>query len=137
MLNPVGFWRRLGANLLDGIIVGITVSLISFLILGESVETWITSIGQPVYAVILPLVWTGYTIGKRMIGIRIIKIDGTNVDVWTMVKREIIGGLVYMLTLGFGVIVSAFMVGLREDKRAIHDFIAGTYVTDNLPESKY
>ena len=25
------------------------------------------------------------------------------------------------------------MVGLREDKRAIHDFIAGTYVTHNPP----
>ncbi len=30
---------------------------------------------------------------------------------------------------GIAAIVSAFMVGLREDKRSIHDFVAGTYVT--------
>lgn len=50
-----------------------------------------------------------------------------------MVKRDLIAGLLYGLTLGIGVIVSAFMVGLREDKRALHDFIGGTYVTHNPP----
>jgi uncharacterized RDD family membrane protein YckC len=30
--------------------------------------------------------------------------------------------------LGLGLIVSAIMVAAREDKRALHDFIAGTEV---------
>ncbi|MDQ0656030.1 putative RDD family membrane protein YckC [Paenibacillus sp. W2I17] len=34
----------------------------------------------------------------------------------------------YVLTLVIGIIVSALMVGMREDRRAIHDFVAGTEV---------
>ena len=33
------------------------------------------------------------------------------------------------ITFGIAAIVSGFMVGIRQDKRAIHDLIAGTYVT--------
>lgn len=37
------------------------------------------------------------------------------------------------LTLGIGLTISAIMVAIREDKRSIHDFIAGTYVTTDEP----
>jgi uncharacterized RDD family membrane protein YckC len=47
--------------------------------------------------------------------------------------RYLVAALVYAITLGIGVIVSAFMVGIRKDHRSIHDFIAGTYVTSNKP----
>ena len=134
MLNPAGFWIRLGANILDGLIIGIPLMVISFIITGEPSESWFTVICQSIYALIVPLLWSGYTIGKKIVGIRIVKIDESNADFWTMLKREIIGGLVYTLTFGIGTIVSIFMVALREDKRAIHDFIAGTYVTYNPPE---
>ena len=35
-----------------------------------------------------------------------------------MVLRVIVAGIIYVVTLGIGLIVSAFMVGLRDDKRA-------------------
>jgi uncharacterized RDD family membrane protein YckC len=47
--------------------------------------------------------------------------------------RVIVASLVYGITLGIGAIVSAFMIGLRKDKRSLHDFIAGTYVTYQKP----
>jgi uncharacterized RDD family membrane protein YckC len=46
---------------------------------------------------------------------------------------SVVGSLVYVITLGIGVIISAIMVAAREDKRSIHDFIAGTYVTTEKP----
>ena len=134
MINPAGFWIRVGAGLLDGIIIGIPLAIISSLLYGES-DTWFTTIGQNFYTFILPILWAGYTIGKRIVGVRIVKVDGSSVDVWTMVKRVIIAGIVYGITLGIGLIVSCFMVGLREDKRSLHDFIAGTYVTHDSPYS--
>ncbi|MFB5086657.1 RDD family protein [Psychrobacillus sp. PGGUH221] len=133
MLNPVGFWSRLGASLLDFIIIGIPLSIISFLLFGHWQESPITSFGNLLYSLIVPVLWTGYTVGKRMLGIRIVKFDGTKLGFGTMLMRVIVAGFVYVVTLGIGLIVSAFMVGLREDKRAIHDFIAGTYVTSNPP----
>ena len=50
-----------------------------------------------------------------------------------MLMRVVVAGLIYAVTLGIAAIVSAFMVGLREDKRSLHDLIAGTYVTYNAP----
>lgn len=119
---------------MDGLIIGIPLSFISYLLFGDWDETPITSFGNLLYSIIVPVLWFGFTVGKRILGIRIVKVDGTNPGYGTMLMRVIVAGLVYILTLGIGVIVSAFMVGIREDKRAIHDFIAGTYVTSDLPE---
>lgn len=47
----------------------------------------------------------------------------------TMLIRTIVGNLIYLLSFGICFIISAFMVGMREDNRSIHDLIAGTYVT--------
>lgn len=46
-----------------------------------------------------------------------------------MFLRSIVASIIYVITLGLGFIISAIMVAAREDKRSIHDFIAGTYVT--------
>jgi len=134
-LNPAGFWIRLGASLLDGIIIGIPLALISLALLGEA-DTWFTSSTQLIYSLLVPVIWTGYTVGKRILGIRIVHLDDTDISFWTMIKRDLITGLVYGLTLGIAIIISAIMVGIREDKRAIHDFIAGTYVSYNPPWQK-
>lgn len=134
MLNPAGFWARLGANLLDSLIIGIPLAIISYLLVGDWEETPITSFGNMLYSLIVPVLWYGFTVGKKMLGIRIVKVDGSKLGYGAMILRVIVGGLVYIFTLGIGLIVSAFMVGIREDKRAIHDFIAGTYVTYDLPD---
>lgn len=123
-----GFWIRLGALLLDGIIVGIPASIVgSALMNGKSAEGFANGINL-LYMLIVPVLWGGYTIGKRICGIRIRKLSGEPPGIGTMLLRTVVAGLLYGLTFGIGTIVSAFMVGLREDKRAIHDFIAGTKV---------
>lgn len=134
-MNPAGFWIRFGASFLDGIIIGIPLAIISYILLGES-DTWLTSLGSYVYFILLPVFWVGYTVGKKILGIRIVNLDETDVSFWTMIKRQLIAGIIYAFTFGIGIIVSAFMVGIREDKRAIHDFIAGTYVSFNPPWQK-
>ncbi|MET3289684.1 UNVERIFIED_CONTAM: putative RDD family membrane protein YckC [Brevibacillus sp. OAP136] len=132
--NPVGFWRRLGANLLDGIIIGVPLSLISYLITGDwEKDEPFTNALSFLYSLLIPVLWSGYTIGKRIAGIRIAKMNGEKVGIGTMLLRGIVASLVYVITLGIGLIVSAIMVGVRKDKRSIHDFIAGTYVTSDKP----
>ncbi|MGG1637861.1 RDD family protein [Paenibacillus sp. FSL K6-3182] len=124
-----GFWIRLGASLLDGIIIGIPLAIISLLFTGGNEgRDYFTDVVSFLYSLLVPVFWSGYTIGKRICGVQIRKLDGSPPGIGTMLLRNVVGGLVYGLTLGIAVIVSAFMVGLREDKRAIHDFIAGTEV---------
>ncbi|WP_345239366.1 RDD family protein [Pontibacillus salipaludis] len=130
MERPAGFGVRLLANLIDGIIVGVILSFITFLFYGDfyKEDYTITDLLSTLYLIIVPVVWKGYVIGKRLMNIRIVKKNGENVTILTMILRVIVAGLLYGLTIGVAFIVSAIMVAVREDKRAIHDFIAGTYV---------
>ncbi|QFF97514.1 RDD family protein [Psychrobacillus glaciei] len=134
MQNPAGFWIRFAASLLDSLIIGIPLAIISYLLAGDWEETPITSFGNILYTLIVPVLWYGFTIGKKMLGIRIAKVDGSKLGYGAMILRVVVGGLVYIFTFGIGLIVSAFMVGLLKDNRAIHDLIAGTYVTYNSLE---
>nr|WP_257391893.1 RDD family protein [Mesobacillus jeotgali] len=131
--RPAGFWVRFGAAILDALIIGVPLSVISYFITGNAEDNTFTSTLNLLYTVLVPVLWSGYTIGKKIVGVRIAKVNGEKLGYGTMLMRTIVAGLVYILTLGIGIIVSAFMVGLRQDKRAIHDFIAGTYVTYDKP----
>ncbi|PYF08300.1 RDD family protein [Ureibacillus chungkukjangi] len=133
MQNLAGFWRRLGADILDTVIVIGLIWIVFNLIFGfdysSDIINNITSGLYVIYATLLPIYWKGYIIGKRVMKIHIERIDENPINFWTMIKREVIGKqLLAYVSLGIAPILSAFMVGTREDKRAIHDFIAGTHV---------
>lgn len=136
MSNVAGFWIRLGARLIDGLLIGMVVGTLVFLLqldtASQAVQTG-ESVLAALYFVLMPVFLYGYTIAKRVLDIRIVKMDGSNVGLWTMVIREVIGGFIYGITFGIALIVSAFMVGLRKDKRSLHDLLAGTYVTHDKP----
>jgi len=124
-----GFWIRLGALLLDAIIVGVPLAIISLIITGGTREEYVTDIISFLYSLLVPVFWGGYTIGKRICGIKIRRVyDHSPPGIGTMLLRHVVAGILYGLTFGIGVVISALMVGLREDKRSIHDFIAGTEV---------
>ncbi|BAU28765.1 putative RDD family membrane protein YckC [Aneurinibacillus soli] len=123
-----GLLVRIGALILDAIIIGIPLLIIEYVITGQTKDTWLSDVCQMTYSLALPVIWNGYTVGKRIVGIRIVKVNGENVGIGNMIMRDIVSALVYFLTLGIGFIVSAFMIAFREDTRSIHDFIAGTCV---------
>ncbi len=128
-MRPAGFWIRLGAAILDAIIIGIPLSLISDAITGDPGDESLSDALMFVYMLLLPVFWRGYTVGKRICGIRIQKVsDESPPGIGTMLLRNLVANIIYALTLGIAIVVSAFMVGLRDDKRALHDFIAGTEV---------
>ncbi|CAH0129269.1 RDD family protein [Peribacillus sp. Bi134] len=133
MSDSVGFWKRLFAGFLDGIIVSFPLAIIFGLITGDWENENFSTFFNFLYMLIVPILWYGYTVGKRIMGIRIVRVDGRKLGIGTMLLRYLVAALVYAITFGIGFIVSAFMVGIRKDHRAIHDFIAGTYVTSNKP----
>ncbi|USK72965.1 RDD family protein [Peribacillus frigoritolerans] len=133
MSDSVGFWKRLFAGVLDGIIVSAPLAIIFGVITGDWENENFSTLFNFLYMVIVPILWYGYTVGKRIMGIRIVRMDGKKLGIGTMLLRYLVAALVYAITLGIGFIVSAFMVGIRKDHRSIHDFIAGTYVTSNKP----
>ncbi|MGM7724358.1 RDD family protein [Metabacillus sp. Hm71] len=126
--KAAGFWIRLGSIIIDGLLL-IPLYLICML-LGVSdiaTEIFVNSINF-LYYLIIPVIWSGFTVGKRVVGIKIVRTDGKKVGIDTTLKRYILASLVYVVTLGIAFIISACMIGLRKDKRSIHDLIAGTQV---------
>ena len=66
----------------------------------------------------------GRTLGKLLVGLTIVKNDGTRVDLLSIVRRNIIGYILTILTMGIGFLIGA----VNNSGRALHDFVGGTMV---------
>jgi len=131
-----GFGSRLLASFLDVTILSILISGLFYIFTGEYSINFnkglIWDLFYTLYLIIIPVIWSGYIIGKRICKIKLIRTDGHNVKLSNTLLRELIGfHLIGIATLGISLIVSVFMVLFRQDKRALHDIIGGTYVIKN------
>lgn len=108
-----------------------------------------------IYYVVIPLKTNGQTLGKKLLGFRIIRDDGTRVRLSNLLRREVIGvmlvegyiaasstylqqilqlatgvNLAYVYAYGFAFItfVSIVITFGTYYRRMIHDFIGGTKV---------
>ncbi|WP_250886834.1 RDD family protein [Bacillus sp. SM2101] len=130
--NPAGFFQRLGALILDIICVYLPLAIFSHYLIG--IDLLHIDFIFVLYIFLAPVLWYGYNVGKRLSGIRIIKKNGADVTLFTMFMRTFLAQYVYILTIGIGLLISILMVLIRKDCRSLHDFIAGTYVTNDKPE---
>ena len=139
---PAGRWRRLLAAIIDGLIVGpvtIAVHLALFGKVGVSVGANLAS-ALPAYAYYLliglrPGNARGQSLGKQLIGLRVVSIDGDWVASREWVTREtvtIVLGVIGSATFAFSwlSLVDLLPILARPDRRAVHDLIAGTIVVD-------
>jgi uncharacterized RDD family membrane protein YckC len=132
--RPAGFWIRLVALLLDALLfAGVQASLdvIGRRVWGPGVEEFGVTRGLVVMCTALfTLLYTsvlhsvgGQTVGKMLVGIRVIGADGSPLPLGAAFLRH----LAYALSaLPCG--VGFAMAGLRADKRALHDLVAGSRV---------
>lgn len=132
-IGKAGFWIRLKGVVLDAIIVATPLTLFWILVAVFNMGTIYTAVAVPcvmyvIYGFLLPVTGKGITVGKKIAGLRIVKMDGSAPTLKTMFMRDIVAGFVYLFTLGIGFFISAAMVSVRRDKRSIHDVIAGTQV---------
>ncbi|MDA0799477.1 MAG: RDD family protein, partial [Chloroflexi bacterium] len=74
------------------------------------------------YAPVLLGIWST-TVGKRALNMYVLKLDGSPVGFWRALGREVAKGL---MAIPFG--LTFWFVAFREDKRGLHDLIAGTVV---------
>jgi uncharacterized RDD family membrane protein YckC len=150
--NLAGRWPRLKAQIVDGLIIGVP-GAIAGVIAALSVRTG-GGVARPEFSPVLVLVMAlfalyalvilvvqilklhkqGQTIGKEFARVKIVKIsDGTNGGVVTnVVMRGIVPGLIGAVPfIGpvFGIVDILFI--FREDRRCIHDLIAGTRVVES------
>lgn len=143
-----GFWMRLGAYLIDGIILsavdwiiwiffGLIIAAIaggdervSGAVVAVSLIAWLLTIAVSIAYLVCFWQWRGQTPGKMALGIKIIKTDGSTLT-WGSALIRFLGYIVSTVILYIGFIWIAF----DGRKQGIHDKIAETYVV-KLPRKK-
>lgn len=127
--RPAGFWIRGGAIVIDLLCLGAAQLVLGMML-------WVLVGGRPAMAAarafhlvvgtFYPVIfhwWGGQTLGKMVVQVRVVMVDGGPLSFGRAFLREI-GYWVSGLTVGIGFLLAAF----RSDKRALHDLIAGTRV---------
>ncbi len=137
-MQYVGFGRRLVATLLDGLIIGVVQAILGVL-LGAGMTVGVSNAadgtGGGILANILSLVisigyvvgyqgMTGQTLGKKVMGIRVVDASGNKPSYFTFFLRDVIGKLVSSIIL----LIGYFMILWDGKKQGVHDKIASTYV---------
>lgn len=133
--RPAGFWIRVVASLIDGLVLMFAVAIIAAIIIQENYigsraseeagftsQDTLTFLTVAAYLVAMVAVYAA-TVGKLALGIRIVRTDGSKVNWGTAVLR-FLASVLSMLLLGIGFLMVAF----RDDKRALHDLMCGTVV---------
>lgn len=132
-----GFWVRFLAYLIDSIIVGCALGLL-LTVMGIPVTmvdaegitqaTYVahiyTTIGGWLYWSITQSSPWQATIGKKVLGLRLINQDGTRVSFLKALGRSTIGYFISAIIFGMGFIA----IGVTKDKIGFHDSLFETYV---------
>jgi uncharacterized RDD family membrane protein YckC len=137
--RPAGFWIRavaLGIDALVLMLVDRSLGVVAWRMWGATAEDTTLLHGMialftlafaGLYVILLHAA-AGQTIGKMVVRAHVVLLDGEAVPVGTSLLRFCAYTL-SSLPLGLGYA----MAGLRHDKRALHDLIAGTRVERRLP----
>lgn len=115
-----GFWVRVAAVLLDTFIIGVPLTI---LIMFIGMPQWLYFLAMLLYFVIMNASKWQATMGKRIVGIYIMKTDGTRLSYLRSLGRY----LSYIIS-GLPLYIGFMMAGWTKEKRALHDMIASTYV---------
>lgn len=138
-----GFWRRVAASLIDGVVFFVLVLLvggaigtgIGLALAGQGVDAEriaevagtvaqpIATIGAWLYEALFTCSSWQATPGKKLMGIFVTGLDGERIGFGRATGRYFAKTL-SALTLGIGYLMVAF----TERRRGLHDFLAGTLV---------
>jgi uncharacterized RDD family membrane protein YckC len=113
-LPRAGFWIRMAALLLDALLVGFLMSVLH-----------VYHLELPVLATYGAMMWKlrGSTIGGIVFDLRVVRLDGRDIDWETAIVRAL-GCFLSLAVAGLGFVWIAF----DDHKQAWHDKIAGTVV---------
>jgi uncharacterized RDD family membrane protein YckC len=135
VVHPAGFWVRLVAFAIDLVVIGLAQLVLQVVAAARLGDRALGAVGffTFVFAVAYPTVLhaiAGQTLGKLAMRVRVVALDGEPLPLGASFLRAVVFWAAIPLTLGIGHIVG----GLRRDKRAFHDLLAGSRA-DRLPRS--
>lgn len=120
LLPRVGFWMRFLATFLDFMLVGLVMAFV----FPRDPAKWFL-LAWSIYHLVL-WTWKGTTVGGVIVGLRIVREDGSPIN-FAVAAVRLLGGFfsAALFFLGF------FWAGWSADRQSWHDKIAGTVVIRN------
>ena len=118
--TKAGFWVRVVATIIDWVILAVIGFVLQNILGGLSgIVSFVVNVAYLVYF------WstTGQTIGHKVMGLRVVRTDGSSLDMSRAVIRYV-GMIVAAIPLGLGFL----WVALDDRKQGWHDKIADTCV---------
>ncbi|WP_434345617.1 RDD family protein [Myxococcus virescens] len=125
---------RLAASLVDGaalVLPSLLLGVLRRLAVPDEAAMKAPAVYVPALLVLLVqaslIRGTGASLGKRLLGIRIVRSDGRPAEVWRIaLLRNALPIALCGYCIWFGLVDALFCVG--EDRRCLHDWVAGTRV---------
>ena len=138
-----GFWSRLGAQVLDGLIVGIPAYAIFFAVFSVALNAMQRQATPPnallllaayvpfylfpiLYEALMLTLKDGQTVGKMALRLRVVRPDGSRIS-----AAQAWGRAVMRLVLGCLVVVDVIPYFFTDEKTTLHDIVAGTRVVES------
>lgn len=131
-----GFWRRFGAGLIDGILVGMVSGMLGAILGGFSEDLYSPTPERSGLQLIIGIAYyvyfhgsaSGQTVGKKLLGIRVVGAhDGAPIGYGSAALRYV-GSILSAIPCGLGYLWMLW----DDNKQTWHDKIASTIV---VPES--
>lgn len=117
----MGFWIRLGAAIIDYLVMWLLFSVLSYLFAGALVLLTVP-LSFLYYWLLTGL--KGQTLGKMAVGIKVVDEEGSLPGLSKAALREVVGKFLSYITLYLGFLWIIF----DGKKQGLHDKIANTYV---------
>ena len=136
-----GFWVRLAAYLIDSMIVFLGLLVVRLILSGVVSAAKDTVLGgnllfqynlkdivlyilEALYFILFTY-YTGTTLGKKVMNLKVVRADGEDkLSLFTVIYRETIGRFLCSFIAGIGYL----MVGIDSEKRGLHDILCDTRV---------
>jgi uncharacterized RDD family membrane protein YckC len=160
MTFPSGFWRRLFAFLIDGFIIAIPGWIIGWVYYDQLVRIGQTgrligfAIALGYFAVLNSSIGNGQTLGKRLLKIRVVDLQGGTIPLHRSALRYLLfwlpffcnklnvdsgnmwlASLLTLIIFGLGGGIIYLFLSNRKNRRTVHDFAAGTVVVRAEPHA--
>jgi len=139
--SPGSFWMRAIAFIIDNLVIAGIYFFVAPIVIDETLADMFRDMAETgtqsrpsflldlalsiAYGALLVAYWST-TVGKKVFAMRVVRADGSRAGLGRALLREIARNV--SLVVFPMAIASAFMMGLRADKRSLHDLIAGTVV---------
>jgi uncharacterized RDD family membrane protein YckC len=148
-LELAGWWRRVGAAVIDSVIIGLVALLLLVplgigafgadtdegyiaLVVGFLLAGLVIVLVALAYAPLMMVKTNGQTVGRMATGIRVVRTSGQRMDFTTAALREVvfkallIGTIANSFTFGLASLLDVLWPLWDEENRALHDFPVNT-----------